>query len=225
MTEKIAGVNEQNVINAGSVVQDSASLGSVINQLHSLAEFNLDAEFIRVNENYQQLMGYAAEDMLGNKLTMLLDLKSQHSEEYQLLWQKLRSGESVCARFKRIAKGAKIVWINASYVPVIGVDGSVLSVVESATDVTAHVLLSEELAETLQQVKSVLLMVKSGDLSQQIAVVAKNADLAELCNEVNALLASTRAIVELVKRAGYFIVEAAAKVEAVSKALIKNQRH
>jgi methyl-accepting chemotaxis protein len=226
MTKIIQGVTAKSLT---SSLSDAALTGSdgqakILNQLHSVAEFNLDAEFISVNANYLQLMGYAAQDLLGEKLSMLLDLKSQHGQEYMLLWQSLLRGETVSGQFKRMAKGAKAVWISASYIPVIGAAGSVLTVVEYATDVTEHVLLKQVLTETVQQVKAVLLAVQSGDLSQQVAVTAKHAELADMCADINALLASTTAIVTLVKRAGSFIAEAAGKVEAASKSLINSQR-
>lgn len=226
MTEKIPSADEKSIISKSSAaaLADLCEQGHVLNQLHSIAEFNLDAEFMRVNENYLELTGYGAEELLGKNLNMLLDLKYQHSVEYQLLWQRLRRGETVSGQFKRIANGAKTVWINASYIPVIELTGSVLKVVEYATDVTEHVQLKQELADTMLQVKSVLLAVQNGDLSQQIAVVGRNADLIEICTGVNAVLASTTAIAELVKRAGVFITEAAARVEAASKSLINSRR-
>lgn len=227
MTEKILSVDENSVISTISAVEldDFYSQSNVLNQLHSLAEFNLNAEFMRVNANYQLLTGYCAEDLLGKSLSMLLDLKYQHSAEYQLLWQRLRQGETVSGQFKRLAKGTKTVWINATYVPVVELTGKVLKVVEYATDVTEYVLLKQELAETVQQVNAVLMAVQNGDLSQHITVAGKSADLADLCTDVNALIANTAAIVELVKRAGSSIVEAAGRVEAASKSLINSQRH
>lgn len=226
MTDKILSADETSLISkiSAAALADLYEQGHVLNQLHSIAEYNLDAEFMRVNENYLQLTGYGADELLGQNLNMLLDLKYRHSEEYQLFWQKLRRGETVSGQYKRIAKGAKTVWINASYIPVIELTGSLWKVVEYATDVTEHVQLKQELAETMLQVKSVLLAVQKGDLSQQISVVCRNTDLVELCTGVNAVLASTTAIAELVKRAGIFIAEAAARVEAASKSLIKNQR-
>lgn len=225
MTEKILSVDAKNMFSTMSASELAYLCGqcSLLNQLHSLAEFNLDAEFMHVNANYQQLMGYSAAELIGKNLNMLLDLKYQHSMDYQQLWQKLGRGETVTGQFKRMAKGARTVWINASYIPIIELNGSVSKVVEYTTDVTEYVLLKYELAETMQHVKAVLLAVQNGDLSQQIPLVSKNADLTDLCTDINALLTSTTAIIALVKRAGNFIVEAASKVEAASRSLINSQ--
>ncbi len=58
------------------------------------------------------------------------------SPEYQQFWRNLSSGEFQAAQFKRIGKGGKEVWIEASYNPLLDADGKVYRVVKIATDVT-----------------------------------------------------------------------------------------
>jgi methyl-accepting chemotaxis protein len=227
MTEKISNADQQSLISTmtASELAEFCGQGHMLNQLHCLAEFNLNAEFIRVNANYLELTGYGAEDLLGKNLCMLLDLKYQHSLEYQLLWQRLRHGETVSGQFKRMAKGAKSVWINATYVPVVELTGKVLKVVEYATDVTEHVLLKHELTETVLQVNAVLMSVQNGDLRQKIPLLCKNAELADLCTQINALIDSASAIVALVKRNASSIAQAAGRLETACRSLINSQRH
>jgi methyl-accepting chemotaxis protein len=54
-------------------------------------------------------------------------------------WEALRRGDYQAAEYKRIAKGGKAIWIQASYNPIRGADGKLVKVVKFATDTTAQV--------------------------------------------------------------------------------------
>ena len=61
------------------------------------------------------------------------------SPEYQEFWAKLNRGEYQAAEYKRLGKGGKEVWIQASYNPILDHSGKPYKVVKYATDVTAKV--------------------------------------------------------------------------------------
>jgi methyl-accepting chemotaxis protein len=61
------------------------------------------------------------------------------SQDYEQFWQSLRAGEYQAAQYKRIGKGGKEVWLQASYNPILGPDGKVFKVVKYATDITVRV--------------------------------------------------------------------------------------
>jgi methyl-accepting chemotaxis protein len=60
--------------------------------------------------------------------------------EYRAFWERLRRGEYQAGQFRRLGKGGREVWIQASYNPILGLDGKPYKVVKFATDVTQQVL-------------------------------------------------------------------------------------
>ena len=67
------------------------------------------------------------------------------SSEYAQFWDKLRRGEYQAAQFKRIGKGGRVVWIEASYNPILDASGRPYKVVKFATDITGQVELLNRL--------------------------------------------------------------------------------
>ena len=69
---------------------------------------------------------------------MLVD-PAEHcdSAEYRAFWAKLARGEADSSRYKRIAKGGREVWVQASYNPIHDANGRPFKVVKYATDVTS----------------------------------------------------------------------------------------
>jgi methyl-accepting chemotaxis protein len=61
------------------------------------------------------------------------------AREYRAFWEKLGRGEYDAGQYKRIAKGARELWLQASYNPIFDLNGKPYKVVKYATDVTAQV--------------------------------------------------------------------------------------
>jgi methyl-accepting chemotaxis protein len=70
---------------------------------------------------------------------LFTDAVYRQSPEYREFWKALRRGEYQAGEFKRIGKGDRVVWIQASYNPIYGADGELMKVVKFATDVTSQV--------------------------------------------------------------------------------------
>ena len=196
-----------------------------INKFQSSAEYSMDGKFTSVNEKYQSLTGYSANELIGQDLDVLLDLQSRYSPEYKDFWERLNRGECISGQFKRIAKDVKTVWIHATYFPMMDLSGKPFKVVEYATDVTEHVQLKQALASTVKQVHDVVLAVKNGDFTQMIPLEGKEGEIAMLCNDVNSLIDCVTAIIRLINNAGDFIINAANKVKAANKALSQRWSH
>ena len=91
------------------------------------------------------------------------------------------------AQYKRIGKGGKEVWIQASYNPIIDVNGKPFKVVKYATDITAQVKASRGAQTAVQQSQDVIGQRKN-DLTQRIPLEGKTGEIGELCGGVNGLL-------------------------------------
>ena len=85
------------------------------------------------------MLGYRLEEIQGQHHSMFVDPAYARTPEYQEFWAKLKSGEFVAAEFKRIGKGGREVWIQASYNPIFDLNEQVTKVVKFATDVTGRV--------------------------------------------------------------------------------------
>ncbi len=68
---------------------------------------------------------------------MFVETSHANSPEYRRLWEDLRNGHYQAGEFKRIAKGGKEIWIQASYNPIFDMNGKPFKIVKYASDVTA----------------------------------------------------------------------------------------
>lgn len=110
---------------------------AAIRRSMGVIEFNLDGTVDTANENFLAVIGYRLDEIKGKPHSMLVDPVYARSSEYRLFWERLNRGEFVADKFRRIAKGGREVWIQASYNPLYGADGKPFKVVKFATDITA----------------------------------------------------------------------------------------
>jgi methyl-accepting chemotaxis protein len=71
---------------------------------------------------------------------MFVDPVEREGAAYREFWAALNRGEYQAAEYKRIGKNSKEVWIQASYNPILDLNGKPFKVVKYATDTTAQVL-------------------------------------------------------------------------------------
>jgi methyl-accepting chemotaxis protein len=107
-----------------------------LNRSQAVIEFTLDGVILDANENFLSALGYRLEEVKGKHHSMFVEPAYKESADYRQFWEKLKRGEFQAAQYKRIGKGGKEVWIEASYNPIFGKDGRAYKVVKFATDVT-----------------------------------------------------------------------------------------
>jgi methyl-accepting chemotaxis protein len=125
---------------------DGGALVRALERVQALITFNPDGTVTAANELFLGLMGYRAEEVRGKHHSMFVPPEERSSQPYAAFWRDLRSGVANTARFKRLGKGGRAVWIQGSYAPLLDARGEVYRVVKCAVDVTAQVQ-SEELAQ------------------------------------------------------------------------------
>src|SRR3546814_3811365 len=76
---------------------------------------------------------------------------------------KLRRGEYDAAQYKRIGKGGREVWIQASYNPIMDASGRPYKVVKYATDVTKQVQAAHMMQQAVAETQSVVEAAKADD--------------------------------------------------------------
>jgi methyl-accepting chemotaxis protein len=117
---------------------------AAIDRAQAVIEFDLDGIILSANENFLALTGYSLSDLVGQHHRMLCEERYAESQEYQQLWERLRSGEMDSGEFKRLGRGGREVWIRATYNPILNLDGKPYKVVKYALDVTATKLHNAE---------------------------------------------------------------------------------
>ncbi len=112
---------------------------AAISKSQAVIEFNMDGTIIQANDNFLNTLGYRLEEIQGKHHRIFIEPAYAQSAEYAQFWEKLNAGEYDAGRYKRIGKGGKEVWIQASYNPIFDINGKPFKVVKYATDVTAEI--------------------------------------------------------------------------------------
>ena len=115
-----------------------------INRAQAVIELELDGTVITANENFLRIFGYSLDEIVGKHHRIFCDPSYAESPQYAEFWQKLGRGEYDAAEFKRLAKGGREIWLQASYNPIFDLDGRPFKVVKFAMDVTAARLQNAE---------------------------------------------------------------------------------
>ncbi len=125
---------------------------NAINKVQAVIEFELDGTIITANENFLATVGYSLEEIQGKHHSMFVEPEFKTSTEYQQFWEKLNRGEFESAEYKRLGKGGKEVWIQASYNPILDLNGKPFKVVKYATNVTESKLIAADFEGQLQAI-------------------------------------------------------------------------
>ena len=173
--EKLKNANYQGQINA-------------IGKSQAVIEFNLDGTIIKANENFLQAMGYSADEITGRHHRMFVKPEDANSDNYNRFWQSLKNGEYQAGEYRRLGKGNREVWIQASYNPIFDMNGKPFKVVKFATDITSQVQAkqnagkmiessavgTEELSASVREITES--MSRSREITEDACVVVENTD-------------------------------------------------
>jgi methyl-accepting chemotaxis protein len=118
---------------------DLAGQIASIDKSQAVIEFNMDGTIIGANQNFLKTVGYSLDEIRGRHHSMFVDPSEREGAAYRDFWAALNRGEYQAAEYKRIGKGGKEVWIQASYNPILDLNGRPFKVVKYATDITAQV--------------------------------------------------------------------------------------
>ncbi|WP_050419574.1 methyl-accepting chemotaxis protein [Bradyrhizobium tropiciagri] len=129
-----------NKANIDSALAQAAAIG----KSQAVIEFKLDGTIVTANENFLSAMGYSLDEIRGKHRSMFVEPATRDSHDYREFWARLNRGEFQAAQYKRIAKGGREIWIQASYNPILDKAGKPVGVVKFATDITGQKIHSME---------------------------------------------------------------------------------
>lgn len=112
---------------------------NAIDKSQAVIQFDLEGKVLTANTNFLSTLGYTLDEVQGRHHSMFVDPVERNSAEYHRFWEGLKSGTFQSAEYKRLGKGGREVWIQATYNPIFDPSGRLCKVVKFATDVTRQV--------------------------------------------------------------------------------------
>ena len=151
--------------------RDYAAAFDAINKAQAVIEFTLDGTILTANENFLKTVGYSLDEIRGKHHSMFVSDALRQSSEYRMMWQKLNGGDFVAGKFERFGRGGRKIWLQASYNPVLDLNGKPAKVVKYATDISAQYQLADEVLHIVGTVNSSATELEAG--SQSTAAAAE----------------------------------------------------
>jgi methyl-accepting chemotaxis protein len=105
----------------------------------AVIEFDLEGHVLKANEQFLAAMGYQESELIGKHHRTFCEASEYNSQEYLQFWDKLRDGQFIAERFKRVDKHGNIVWLEASYNPISNDANELYKVMKFATVITEQV--------------------------------------------------------------------------------------
>lgn len=189
------------------------ALTEAFSRTQAMIYFDLQGHILDANENFCTAMGYDLSEIKGKHHRMFVEPDYAASDAYQTFWDKLRAGEHATGEFKRVGKGGREVWIQATYNQILDLDGNVSKIVKFAVDVTEKVrnrmeaeAVSRKVDECLTQISTSMTSVSersssaataSSETMQTVQAVASAAEEFEAsAREIAESMATSRNQVE-----------------------------
>ncbi len=138
---------------AQSSQNDDRKLREMIERTQAVIEFETDGTIIRANDNFLEAMGYSLDEVQGKHHSMFVYPSFVKSDRYRQMWQDLADGIPQTDQFPRLGKGGKVVWIMATYAPIIAEDGTVERIIKIANDITKRRMEILGIASALEQLR------------------------------------------------------------------------
>ena len=164
---------------------DYAGQVAAIRKSQAVIEFGMDGTILDANENCLNALGYSLDEIKGRHHSIFVDEAFRQSFDYKEFWTKLRCGEYQAAEYKRLGKAGREVWIQATYNPILGLDGKPFKVVKYATDISPQKnALNAMLADAAMLTKAAV----EGKLSTRADAGRHHGDFRKVIEGVNATL-------------------------------------
>ena len=117
-----------------------------INKSNAVIEFDLDGNIIYANDMFLNTMGYSSnKEIIGKHHTIFVEEGVSDTEEYSNFWRTLREGIFFSGEISRKKKDGSLIYLQATYNPIMGTDGKPYRVMKIATDITQSINLQMEI--------------------------------------------------------------------------------
>jgi methyl-accepting chemotaxis protein len=103
--------------------EDFTAKLAALDRVQAVIEFDLNGTILHANSNFLGAVGYTLAEIKGQHHSMFVEPGHKDSAEYRALWDRLRAGQFEAGQFKRLGKGGREIWIEASYNPLLDRSG------------------------------------------------------------------------------------------------------
>lgn len=115
---------------------DSGGQIEAISRSQAVIEFTTDGHVLTANDNFCRAMGYSLSEIRGKHHRLFVSRNESENPSYAEFWKRLAQGQFQAAEYRRVGKGGREVWIQATYNPIFDLHGKVFKIVKFATDIT-----------------------------------------------------------------------------------------
>ena len=152
---------------------DSAGQIDAISKVMGVIEFDLNGNITAVNDNFAAVTGYSPQEIIGQQHAMFVEAAYKNSPAYTQFWDKLGQGIADEGQYKRVGKGGREIWLQASYNPIFDDEGKPFKIVKYATDITAEKRRTADFAGQISAISKVMGVIEF-DLTGKITDVNDN---------------------------------------------------
>lgn len=202
---------------------------NAIDRVQASIEFDLNGMVLDANENFLRVMGYSLSEIVGKHHSTFVAPGYADTEAYRQHWEDMRAGRFVAGKFPRVAKDGHQVWLQASYNPLLNLDGNAYKIVKYATDITdveneraavekEREARAAEQAHVVRTLADGLRKMSAGDLTACI-VDSFTGDYEELRKDFNSALEKLQETIKTVLAASHAIGSGANEISRAAEDL------
>jgi methyl-accepting chemotaxis protein len=182
-----------------------------INKAMGVISFNMDGTIIDLNDNFLSVVGYSKEEVVGKHHRMFAPQGVGSSPEYAEFWAKLNRGEFDSGEYERVGKGGKEIWLQASYNPILDINGKPYKVVKFAADITEQKQLQRTVESVLASTAVVMNAMAEGNLTEFMEGEYEG-EFAQLQQSINDTVSKMSSVVQDIVEASISISSAASEI-------------
>ena len=130
-------VSKESVDKLVELENQLSSRMDAINKSNAVIEFDLEGNIMFANEMFLNTMGYSSnEEIVEKHHSIFVEKGVSGTEEYSNFWKTLREGHFFMGEITRKKKDGSLIYLQATYNPIMGTDGKPYRVMKIATDIT-----------------------------------------------------------------------------------------
>ncbi len=204
-------------VKARHQMRDFSAQVDAIGRSQAVISFSMEGLVQDANDLFLAALGYRLDEIKGHHHQQFVEPSYRSSPEYADFWARLRRGEFVAGEFKRLGKGNREVYIQASYNPILDESGKPYKVVKFAADITAQVHLRARMEGVIKGVTSSAALL--GDSSQELTAVSQqmSANAEETANQANTVSAAAEQVSQNIQTVAAGTEEMSVSIREIAK--------